>query len=122
MGRLEGMLSFLFGTWEVTEEVSGTQEPWKEVAQAIGSPVAWLWASKLFSCPGDLGSATIFKTWPPGSVLGAALLMAPGLLPWNLLWEVNASGEVSKETNVFLTRKVYVADFTLNQSLLLRPM
>lgn len=49
---------------EVTEDVSGTQGPWKEVAPAIGSPVVWPWAAKLFSYLGGLGSATISKTGP----------------------------------------------------------
>lgn len=57
----------VFPLWdfgEVTEEVSGTQGPWKEVPQAIGSPIVWLWAAKLLSYPGAPGSATIFKMWP----------------------------------------------------------
>lgn len=57
----------VFPLWdfgEVTEEVSGTQGPWKEVTQAIGSPVVWLCAAKLHSYPGAPGSATIFKMWP----------------------------------------------------------
>lgn len=85
-GRIRGYAVFPLSDFgEVTAEVSGTQGPRKEVAPAIGSAVVWPWAAKLSSYLGGLGSATIFKTWPSSSVLGAALLMAPGLLPWNLL-------------------------------------
>ena len=46
---------------EVTEEVSGNLGSLKGSTQAVGSPIIWSWAARLFPDHWGPGSATISK-------------------------------------------------------------